>query len=119
MDGPARGEPTEGDVLRGTPASAGRVTAPVRVVRRADDLAAAEPGEILVCGHTTPAWSLAISVSAGLVATGGGDCCHAAIVAREFAIPAVVGVAGAFDALQTGDVVTLDGSAGTVAPLRR
>ena len=73
-----------------------------------------EPGEILVCGMTTPAWCVAISVSAGLISTGGGDCCHSAIAAREFAIPAVVGVATAMDALRTGDMVTLDGTTGVV-----
>ena len=111
-DGAVDGEP--GDTLRGVPASPGVVSGPVRVVRHVDDVLTVEPGEILVCGITTPAWCVAISVSAGLISTGGGDCCHAAIAAREFAIPAVVGVASAMDALRTGDVVTLDGTTGVV-----
>ena len=101
-------------VMRGVPASPGVVTAPVRVVHDVDGLLEVEPGEILVCGCTTPAWSVAVSISAGLIATGGGDCSHPAIVAREFGIPAVVGAAAA-TSLRTGDVVTLDGAAGTVA----
>ncbi len=105
--------PSDG-ALRGVPASPGVVTAPVRVVRHVDDVMTVEPGEILVCGMTTPAWCVAISISAGLISTGGGDCCHSAIAAREFAIPAVVGVASAMDALRTGDVVTLDGTTGVV-----
>ena len=100
--------------LRGVPASPGVVTAPVRVVRHVDDVMSVEPGEILVCGITTPAWCVAISVSAGLISTGGGDCGHSAIAAREFAIPAVVGVSSAMDVLRTGDVVTLDGTTGFV-----
>lgn len=99
--------------IRGVAASPGSVTAPVRVVHDVDELLDVQPGEILVCGCTTPAWSVAVSVSAGLIATGGGDCSHPAIVAREFGIPAVVGAAAA-TSLRTGDVVTLDGAAGTV-----
>lgn len=113
-DGEAAPTTSDDDSLRGVPASPGVVTAPVRVVRHVDDVLAVEPGEILVCGMTTPAWCVAISVSAGLISTAGGDCSHSAIAAREFAIPAVVGVAAAMDVLQTGDVVTLDGTTGVV-----
>jgi phosphohistidine swiveling domain-containing protein len=113
-DGAAAPTSQDGNLLRGVPASPGVVTAPVRVVRHVDDVLLVEPGEILVCGMTTPAWCVAISISAGLISTGGGDCSHSAIAAREFAIPAVVGVVSAMDVLRTGDIVTLDGTNGVV-----
>lgn len=118
IDGEPVGTPAAADaetVLLGVPASPGTVTAPVRVVLDVDDVVRLEPGEILVCGTTTPAWCVALSVAAGVVSTGGGDCSHTAIAAREFAIPAVVGVTTAATRLRTGDVVTLDGTSGTVA----
>jgi phosphohistidine swiveling domain-containing protein len=101
-------------VLTGVGASRGTVTGRARVVLHVADLLSFEPGEIMVCTATTPAWCVAIAVAAGLVTDVGGDCSHASITAREFAIPAVAGAAGATTALRTGDLVTLDGDTGTV-----
>jgi phosphohistidine swiveling domain-containing protein len=108
------GPPPGGDGLRGIGASAGVATGVVRVVRHAEDVLAVEPGDVLVCATTTPAWCVAIATAAAVVTESGGDLSHPAITAREFGIPAVVGVAGATTTLRDGDLVTVDGTAGTV-----
>ncbi|MFC7622795.1 PEP/pyruvate-binding domain-containing protein [Microlunatus sp. GCM10028923] len=106
---------TEG-TLTGSPASPGTVTAPARVVL---DPATArlEPGEILVAPSTDPGWTPLFLTAGGLVMEMGGAMSHGAVVAREYGIPAVVGVADATTRLDTGTRVTVDGSAGTVTPL--
>lgn len=107
----------EGDnptALRGTPASAGRITAPARVIL--DPVGAhLEPGDILVAPSTDPGWTPLFLTAGGLVMEMGGSMSHGAVVAREYGIPAVVGVAGATEHIQTGQTVTVDGSAGTIA----
>jgi phosphohistidine swiveling domain-containing protein len=99
--------------LQGTPASTGRVTAPARVILDPHD-ARLSPGEILVAPSTDPGWTPLFLKAAGLVMEVGGAMAHGAIVAREYGIPAVVGVAGATERIATGSRVTLDGTAGTV-----
>src|SRR5260221_7582129 len=99
--------------LQGTPASAGRVTALARVILDPHD-ARLEPGEILVAPSTDPGWTPLFLKAAGLVMEVGGAMAHGAIVAREYGIPAVVGVAGATERMLTGSRVTIDGTAGTV-----
>ncbi len=99
--------------LQGTPASAGRVTAPARVILDPHNVRL-EPGEILVAPSTDPGWTPLFLKAAGLVMEVGGAMAHGAIVAREYGIPAVVGVAGATERIATGSRVRLDGTAGTV-----
>jgi pyruvate,water dikinase len=102
--------------LRGTPASAGRVTARARVVL--DPVGARlEPGEILVAPSTDPGWTPLFLTAAGLVMEMGGAMSHGAVVARECGIPAVVGVPRATDRIKTGDRVTIDGASGTIEVL--
>ena len=110
------GAATAAGDLTGTPASAGTVTAPVRVVL--DPIGAhLEPGEILVAPSTDPGWTPLFLTAGGLVMEMGGPVSHGAVVAREYGIPAVVGVAGATERLTTGDVVSVDGAAGVVRPV--
>jgi pyruvate,water dikinase len=99
--------------LQGTPASAGRVTALARVILDPHD-ARLSPGEILVAPSTDPGWTPLFLKASGLVMEVGGAMAHGAIVAREYGIPAVVGVAGATGRIATGNRVTLDGTVGTV-----
>jgi rifampicin phosphotransferase len=99
--------------LQGTPASPGRVTAPARVIRD-PNAAHLEPGEILVAPSTDPGWTPLFLKASGLVMEVGGAMAHGAIVAREYGLPAVVGVAGATEWIATGSRVTLDGTTGTV-----
>ena len=73
-----------------------------------------EPGEILVAPSTDPGWTPLFLKASGLVMEAGGAMAHGAIVAREYGIPAVVGVAGATERIATGSRVTLDGAAGTI-----
>jgi pyruvate,water dikinase len=102
--------------LFGTPASPGRVTAPARVVLDPTG-ARLEPGEILVAPSTDPGWTPLFLTAGGLVMEMGGSMSHGAVVAREYGLPAVVGVPQATERLQSGDLLALDGAAGTVRRL--
>jgi pyruvate,water dikinase len=100
--------------LRGMPASPGRATGPVRVVRGPEDFARFQPGEVLVAQVTAPAWTPLFGLAAAVVTDGGSLAAHASLVAREYGIPAVVGVGDATERLRDGQRVTVDGSAGIV-----
>ena len=100
-------------ILQGTPASPGRVTAPARVILDPHQ-ARLSPGEILVAPSTDPGWTPLFLQAAGLVMEVGGAMAHGAIVAREYGLPAVVGVAGATTHIHTGQLITIDGSEGLV-----
>jgi phosphohistidine swiveling domain-containing protein len=103
----------EEGALTGTAASAGTVTAQARVVL--DPVGAhLEPGEILVVPSTDPGWTPLFLTAGGLVMEMGGPNSHGAVVAREYGIPAVVGVADATTRIRTGEEVTVDGAAGVV-----
>jgi len=110
----AVGQAPEG-TLAGSPASAGTVTAPARVIL--DPVGARlEPGEILVAPSTDPGWTPLFLTAGGLVMEMGGANSHGAVVAREYGIPAVVGVPDATGLIRTGQRITVDGGAGTVVP---
>ncbi|WP_327049246.1 PEP-utilizing enzyme [Microbispora sp. NBC_01189] len=100
--------------LTGTPGSRGTVTGTARIVRGRGDFARVRPGDILVCPFTDPAWTPLLRVAAGVVTETGGVLSHAAIVAREHAIPAVLGVPDATSRLRDDTLITVDGTAGTV-----
>lgn len=102
-----------GSILKGTAASAGVVSGKARVIL---DPAGArlEPGEILVAPSTDPGWTPLFFTASGLVMEMGGPMSHGAIVAREYGIPAVVGVSGAIEQIATGQQITVDGSRGTI-----
>jgi pyruvate,water dikinase len=103
----------EGDQLVGLGAAPGRVSGRVRRVR--DPLTAQlAPGDIIVAEHTDPSWILVLPLAGGLVVERGSLLSHAAIVARELGIPAVVAAAGALEWLTEGELVEVDGGAGTV-----
>ena len=105
--------PAEPGTLTGTPASAGVVSARARVVL---DPATASllPGEILVAPSTDPGWTPLFLTAGGLVMEMGGANSHGAVVAREYGIPAVVGVAGATELIAPGATITVDGARGIV-----
>ncbi|GEC19445.1 hypothetical protein PHY01_17280 [Pseudonocardia hydrocarbonoxydans] len=102
------------DLVAGVPASAGRYAGVVRVARTVEEAHALEPGEVLVCPVTAPAWNLAMGRAGALVCDVGGQLSHAAITARELGVPAVVGCRTATAELRTGDRVVVDGAAGSV-----
>ncbi|MFZ3598271.1 PEP/pyruvate-binding domain-containing protein [Streptomyces sp. BH104] len=109
----AQAAPHSPGALIGTAASAGEVTGHARVVT--DPVGAhLEPGEILVAPSTDPGWTPLFLTAGGLVMEMGGANSHGAVVAREYGIPAVVGVPDAVTRIGTGDAVSVDGSAGVV-----
>jgi pyruvate,water dikinase len=100
--------------LTGSPASTGTVTGRARVVL--DPVGAhLEPGEILVAPSTDPGWTPLFLTAGGLVMEMGGSNSHGAVVAREYGIPAVVGVPEATHKIETGQLITVDGAAGLVS----
>ncbi|WP_426623110.1 PEP/pyruvate-binding domain-containing protein [Leifsonia sp. McL0607] len=99
----------------GHPASGGRATGPVRIVSGLDDFDDFQPGDILVAKATAPAWTPLFSRAAAIVTDGGTLAAHASLIAREYGIPAVVGTGDATTRLHSGQIVTVDGGAGTVA----
>jgi rifampicin phosphotransferase len=111
----ARSAPTPGadGALMGTAASAGTVTGPARVVLEPAGAYLA-PGEILVAPSTDPGWTPLFLTAGGLVMEMGGANSHGAVVAREYGIPAVVGVPAATTSIVTGQQITVDGTRGRV-----
>ena len=103
--------------LKGIPVSPGVVEGLVRVIRHEDELSQLLPGEILVAQITAPSWASAFSVVSGVVTDIGGMMSHAAIICREYAMPAVVSTGFATTRLKTGQRVRIDGRKGTVTPL--
>ncbi|HEX7442896.1 MAG TPA: PEP/pyruvate-binding domain-containing protein, partial [Acidimicrobiales bacterium] len=114
--GPVPGDnPTVGAVLvRGLPASPGRVSGLVRVLRTPGEGKRLKAGEILVAPMTNPDWVPTIRRAAALVTDGGGMTCHAAIVSRELGVPAIVGARAATTVLRDGEPVTVDAAHGIV-----
>ncbi len=103
-----------GAALRGSAVSPGRVTAAASVVRSPADFGTMEPGTILVCPTTTPAWTPLFSQARALVTDVGGILAHGSIIAREYCIPAVMGTGNATQRIAQGQVITVDGNRGVV-----
>ena len=98
----------------GDPASPGRATGRVRIVRGAADFDRFQSGEVLVAEATAPAWTPLFARAAAVVTDGGTLAAHASLVAREYGIPAVVGTNTATVRLVDGETVLVDGGAGLV-----
>ncbi len=107
-------KPTTADTLGGIAASPGTYRGRVRVIRAPERLATLRAGEVLVCPETSSAWMMVFRRAGALVTDHGSTLSHSAIVAREFALPAVVATKNATSALRDGDEVIVDGSRGTV-----
>jgi len=103
----------DGKLIAGDPVSPGVVEGHVRVIHHPQD-AGLKPGEILVCQGTDPAWTPLFLAAGGLVMEVGGMVTHGSIVAREYGIPAVVGVHLATERLKTGMRIRIDGSSGRI-----
>jgi pyruvate,water dikinase len=114
MGAPGGGDRGDSSTLRGIPASAGEYTGPVRVVRNESQFGRIRPGDVLVCPITSPVWSVLFPSIGALVTDTGGVLSHPAIIAREYGIPAIVATGTATSRLADGDVVTVNGSTGTV-----
>ncbi len=103
-----------GNVLKGVPASAGKITAPARILHGPEDFDQMRPGDVLVAGTTTPAWTPLFAMASAVVTDIGGPLSHGSIVAREYGIPAVMGTGVATRRIQSGQVITVDGTKGKV-----
>ncbi len=118
IDGAYRRDDVPEDALVGLPVSAGIVEGPARVVV---DLADAElqPGDILVTAYTDPSWTPLFVAIKGLVTEVGGLMTHGAVIAREYGIPAVVGVQQATRLIRDGQRIRIHGTEGYVEILSR
>ena len=104
------------NIISGSPVSPGQVTGVVHIVLdpRGTHLV---PGEILVCPGTDPAWTPLFLVAGGLITEVGGMMTHGSVVAREYGIPAVVGVHAATTRLRDGQRISMDGTSGKIVIL--
>ena len=103
--------------LKGTPVSSGKTEARIRIVNSLKEAETLEKGEIMVASFTDIGWSPYFSIISGLITEIGSPLSHGAVVAREYGIPAVVGVKGAKTILKSGTRVLLDGDRGIVKPI--
>ncbi len=104
-------------VLRGFAASAGLVEGIARVITDANDIGQVRDGEVLVCPVTSPSWASVFGKLKAAVTDIGGTMSHAAIVAREFSLPSVVGTGYATTKIKTGQRIRVDGHNGVVTIL--
>jgi len=103
--------------VRGRGIGKGKVRGKVRVILHARDFGKMRKGEILVTYDTNPEFLLILRKMKAIVTDNGGISCHAAIIAREFNVPAVVGTRFASQVFKDGDLVEVDASKGVVRKL--
>ena len=101
-------------IIHGLSGSPGIARGIVRIIHDPEEFDTLQKGEVLVCRFTDPVWTPLFSVACAVVCDTGGPLSHAAIVAREYGLPAVLGAGAATNVLQNGDVVTVDGTKGIV-----
>jgi phosphohistidine swiveling domain-containing protein len=106
--------PSAGGELRGSPGSAGTVRGRARVIHSISEAGRIEPGDILVAETTAPPWTPLFAIVGAVVTDTGGVLSHCAVVAREYGIPAVVGTGIASTVITDGQMLEIDGDAGTV-----
>jgi pyruvate,water dikinase len=111
---PPRSTRSAADLVTGVGGGGGRVTGTVRVITGPDQFSTLRPGEVLVCAATNPSWTPLFQRAAAVVVDHGGLASHAAIVAREYGVPAVMGTGVGTGVLSTGQLVEVNGDTGTV-----
>jgi pyruvate,water dikinase len=104
--------------LRGFAASRGVVEGPARIVKSVDEISRLKKGDILVCQITNPTWAPIFQMIVAAVSDIGGSMSHAAIVAREYGLPAVVGTGNATSRIKDGQRIRVDGGRGVVTILQ-
>ncbi|NLT34463.1 MAG: hypothetical protein GXX83_00980 [Gaiellales bacterium] len=114
-----KGEKVVAERLEGFPGAPGLAEGPARVVRDYKEFQNVQTGEILVCPYTGTAWTPLFVKIKGVVTDTGGMLTHAAIAAREYGIPAVVGTWNATNSIREGDIIRVDGTSGVVEILER
>lgn len=110
----ARFDPVDETTLKGTGASAGVARGPARVVQGPGDFSRVRPGDIVVAPASNPGWVPLFSIAGGFVTDTGGVLSHAAVVAREFGLPAVVGTGDGTLRIVDGRTIEIDGATGLV-----
>lgn len=114
-----KGEREVVERLEGFPGAPGVVEGPARVILSFEDFPTLQSGEILICPYTSTAWTPLFLKIAGVVTDTGGMLTHAAIAAREYGIPAVVGTWNATNSVRNGDLIRVDGNIGVIEVIRR
>ena len=109
---------SDADAITGVPGSPGQVVGSARIIRTPADFGRLQPGDILVCPFTDPTWTPLFDVASAVVADIGGPLSHAAIVAREYGIPAVLGTGDATSRIKDGEKIMVDGRKGSVVVVR-
>ena len=112
-----RSRQDESGVIKGVAASSGVRRGAAKLVWTTDDFKKMKPGDVLVCRSSNVSWIPLFTIAGAVVTDVGGALSHAAVVAREFGVPAVVGVGVAFERLRDGMLVEVDGDRGTVRPI--
>lgn len=102
------------NIFNGLGASGGSYEGPARVITSPEHMNQIQQGEVLVVTSTSPAFNVVLPLLGAIVTERGGMLCHAAVVAREYDIPAVAGVPGSTRQIMTGQMLRVDGTAGTV-----
>ncbi len=113
-ENPVPDEDQDADRLKGIGTSSGTATGIARLIRGPEEFEALAQGEVLVALGTDPGWTPLFRRVSAVVTEIGGVLNHSSVIAREYQIPAVVGVSGATWRIRTGDRVTVDGSRGVV-----
>lgn len=101
-------------LVKGVPASQGVITGPARIITDPSDFGRLRKGDILIAHYTNPAWTPLFTTAAGLIVETGGVASHAAIIAREYGIPAVMGVTMATNLFKDGEIITVNGATGNI-----
>ena len=100
--------------FQGTPASPGIVTGKARVIRSVEDANKLQEGEIMVVSLTDVGWTPYYCLASGLITEIGSCLSHGVVVAREYGLPTIVSVKDIMHSIEDGDVITMDGTKGTV-----
>ena len=115
----AEAKPGEISELKGFASSAGVGEWPARVLKLLEDIVTVKDGEVIVVPCTNPSWAPVFTRVKAAVTDIGGLTSHAAIVSREYGLPAVTGTGIATSVIKTGDIVKVDGSTGIVTIVKR
>lgn len=105
----------DGDVLKGVSGSTGTAIGKVCIIHGPEEFYKMQKGDVLVCQLTDPEWTPLFNLASAVVADTGSSLSHAAIVAREYGIPAVLGVGFATTRFKDGDTIKVDGDKGEVS----
>ena len=102
------------NVIKGIGANNGRITGTARVITDFNEIGKLQKNDILITKFTDTGWTPKFAILSGIVTEYGGILCHAAIVSREYGIPAIVCCPGALSKIKDGETITIDGTTGEV-----